>query len=58
MDKQTLEHFEKELRDILPDGWEDKFETHEDLYGLFERSYDRAETIAWALIAALRMYVK
>jgi hypothetical protein len=42
----------------LPDGWEDRFESHEDLYNLFEVAYDKADTIAWTLIAALRMYVK
>ena len=58
MDKATLASFEQQLRDILPEDWESQFETHEDLYGLFERAYDKADTIAWALIAALRMYVK
>jgi len=58
MDKTTFELFEKELSEILPDGWEEKFETHEDLAELFERSFEKAESIAWALIAALRMYIK
>jgi hypothetical protein len=58
MDKVTLDSFAKQLSEILPDGWEDRFESHEDLYNLFEVAYDKADTIAWTLIAALRMYVK
>ena len=58
MERETLDAFENKLSEILPEGWEDKFETHEDRAELFERSFDKAETIAWALIAALRVYVK
>lgn len=44
--KLAAVELEKRLNAILPDNWEDRFETHEDLYGLFERSFDKAEAIA------------
>jgi hypothetical protein len=48
------DELEEKLGAILPDGWEDKFETHEDRMELFERSFDRAEAIARQAIALLR----
>ncbi len=52
--KLFVDALEKSLNDILPDGWEDRFETHEDRMDLFERSFDKAETIARQAIKLLR----
>lgn len=54
IDKTVIDSMESRLNDILPDGWEDRFETHEDRYELFERSFDKAESIARQAIAMLR----
>jgi hypothetical protein len=52
--KLFVDALEKRLNDILPEGWEERFETHEDRYELFERSFDTAESIARQAIKALR----
>jgi hypothetical protein len=54
IDKAVIDAMESELNDILPDGWEEQFEAHEDRMELFERSFDKAENIARQAIAMLR----
>lgn len=51
-----IEVLEDGLGKILPDNWQDKYETHEDLYELFERSFDKAEAIALHAIELLKSY--
>jgi hypothetical protein len=51
---KKISELEKALGNILPNNWEDKFETHEDLYELFQRSFDKAEDIAIRAIAILK----
>jgi hypothetical protein len=51
-----IEALESLLSNILPDNWQDKFETHEDLYELFERSFFKAEAIASQAIELLKLY--
>ena len=51
-----IEVLEDRLGKILPDNWQDRYETHEDLYKLFERSFDKAEAIALHAIELLKSY--
>jgi hypothetical protein len=52
--REKILDLEKRLDNILPDDWDVKFETHEDLYNLFERSFDKAEDIAREAIKLLK----
>jgi hypothetical protein len=54
MDQVKVDDLEERLNNILPEGWEDRFETHEDRMELFERSFDKAESIARQAIAMLK----
>ena len=51
-----IEALEDGLGKILPDNWQDRYETHEDRYDLFERSFDKAEAIALHAIELLKSY--
>jgi hypothetical protein len=56
MSDQTdkIDELELRLDSILPDNWEDRFETHEDRMEFFERSFDQAEAIARQAIVLLK----
>lgn len=54
MNKEIIDLMEKRLDEILPDNWEDRFETHEERMELFDRSFEKAESIARQAIKMLR----
>ncbi len=52
--KRATDDLDTQLQSILPEDWQDKWETHEEQRDLFERCYDKADVVASKAIALLR----
>ena len=51
--KEKIAMLQERLDKALPEDWED-VETHEDLYGMYERAFERALSVAEETLALLK----
>jgi hypothetical protein len=51
--KEKIAMLQERLDKALPEDWED-VETHEDLYGMYERAFERALSVAEEALALLK----